>query len=356
MTVLKKYGVKIFFGISCLLLVAAVAFSAVSFARFVSRVNSGGGASAATIDCKVNVAGGENTFVNAPFMQAVSGNTTPVRMNNWADTEFSVENHGKYGLEYEYSFVFYVPTNFADKAMFQLLETGDAGSVVKASDMYKVSGSELVVTNATKDGIKFENEYETLISSGGKLEVDSTKVTDVGKKDAGLRTTFITTYPATMEGGLAGKLVCPVSFARDAVLDYRCITVNLRRDVGSDEYVLKEGDVHAFVLRTVLLDARDDIGSEENKDFDMAVYGELEPIITPESGYHVKWETSGGEKYLAAAEIKPLNDGETVEDDKKVTIDGEEYRITGEYLRVTPSACMGLGAPCMIAAVFTQTA
>ncbi|MCI9031930.1 MAG: hypothetical protein HFK09_05360 [Clostridia bacterium] len=357
MSFLKKYGAKIFFGLSCVLLAAAIAFSAMSFARYVSHVGSGGGASTATIDCKVNVSGGgENTFVNAPFMQSVSGNTVPVRMNNWAETEFSLENHGKYGLKYEYGFVFYVPNAFADKAMFQFLELGDGDAVVKASDMYKVSGAELEATTQTSDGLKFENEYDMLINDGGKLEVDSTKVTDAGARDAKLRTTFVTTYPQDMEGGLAGKLVCPVSFARAALLGYRCITVNLARTAEAEEHILKEGDVHRFVLRTVLLEARDDIASEENKNFDLAVYGELEPIIAVESGYHVKWEGEGDERHLVAAEMKPVENGETVEPDKKIIIDGKEYKITGTYERVTPSACMGLGAPCVIAAVFTQVA
>ena len=354
MSVFKKYGAKIFFGLSCLLLTAALAFSAVSFARFVSHVSSGGGAGTATIDCKVNVVGDgtENTFVNAPYLQSVSGNVVSVRMNNWAETTFSVENHGTFGLKYEYSFVFYVPTEFADKAMFQLLEKNEENAVVKASDMYRVSGSELAVTHSTSNGLEFENEYQTLISEGGKLEVDSTKVTDGGEREAKLRTTFVTTYPESMAGGLGGKLVCPVSFMRDKTLTYKAITVNLTR-TSTNRYILENGDKHKFVLRTVLLDARDDIASSENRDFDMSVYGSLEPISTPDSGYHVKWSGEGADKHLVAAEIEPLTEGESTT--KEVVEIGEKsYKVTGEYLEVTPSTCMGLGAPCRIAAVFTQ--
>lgn len=335
MKYLHKYGAKLFFGTACVLLIVALAFSGISFARYVSGANGGGAAGAASIDCSVNVVGGENTFVNAPYMQTVSGgNTQPVRMNNWADTKFSVENHGKHGLKYEYSFVFYMPAGFAENMMFQILKCDSNDVVTHASKLYSLTAEldAIEETTATEDGIVFENEYAELIALGGLLDLEGGSVRESGSESALVKTTFATSWAESGNGYIAGQLVSPVSFTTEQQLGYYRITVNLAR---SSRGVICDGDTHKFVLRTVLLASRN--SSDYNLVWDINNY-------VTESGDRIQPSFSGD------FELRWTADGTGLE-----AAEHNEDGSVGEFRKVNVGMCMGLGSPCKIAAVFTQT-
>ena len=58
---IKKHGAKIFFGISCFLLAISLAFSAYSYARYVSSDGGQTGAGTASVNCSVSINHGGGT-------------------------------------------------------------------------------------------------------------------------------------------------------------------------------------------------------------------------------------------------------------------------------------------------------
>ena len=374
MSFLRKYGAKLFFGISCVLLIASLAFSAVSFARYVSKVEHGGGAGTATIDCSVTAESSENTFVNAAYMQKVSssGTTQPVRMNNWADSDFEYRNTGEHGINYEYSFVFYMPKGFAENMMFQVLEL-DVKTVgetivktpIKASNLYKMSsaasGSAVrgieQVTQMSVDGTTepISNEYKTLIDKGGLLDLDCdvTTASAAGEPKDGTsyvvesdpKTTSVKTTFSTIDG-VTNQIICPVSFMREDTLEYFRFVVNMTV-TETKAHVLTSAAPHHFRLRTVLLNARDP--RDYNITFDSATFGYTEDDIEtkcvpiPEVGFDIRWKKSGGKvvfengKPVLEAAVKNANG------------------TVGDYVTVSIGSCMGLGSPCRVAAIFVQS-
>lgn len=121
---LRKHSAKIFFGVSCFLLALSLGFSAYSFAKYVSHVDlDSDGAVVAPIECGFTVDNnGLGSFINAPYMSQITENTQAVRMNSWAESIITLDNHGSHGFSYEYGFAFYLQKDFAESAMFQLLE------------------------------------------------------------------------------------------------------------------------------------------------------------------------------------------------------------------------------------------
>ncbi len=347
MEFVKKHISKFVFSFACLFLAAAIAFSAYSFAGYVSRVDKIENAGVATIDCKVVVGGDLGSFINAPYIQTVGDNTSPIRMNDWSNASVTVKNEGTHGLKYNYSFVFYMPEDFAKCAMFQLLELESEGSeeVSKASRIYRISDDGNGLTEADRtdisDGaIEIENAYQQYIDNGNELAVAADSHVEVGNPEV---TTIKRTYASYYLFGDSTNtkaFVCPVSFRETEELSYCRITVNIDSD--DSAYTLNCGDAHAYVFRLVPRKALEGGVSETWSVDKYWITGDdgtqtciSEPI--PESeDYEFRWvKEDGSTPVLQAHEINSADGG---------------------WFNVSVENNVGMTNPTRVSAVFTQSA
>lgn len=338
-----KRSAKVFFCFACVLLAISVLFFVYSYAAYVSDRKTENGSSVAKIACSIDIKNSKGSFINAPFLQKVPGDTRVIRMNDWSESTLTVKNNGKYGLKYSYSFVFYVPAPFADKVMFQMLEHYDPDEirddeparlqdVKKASALYcvDVEAGKLATVSAI-DGIDIENDYRDLLGGDRELHLDaasSTAVLQPGTHTATVEKTFGAQYAETKDSAIAGKFACPVTVTDTESFAYYRITVNLlltEQERGA--YILEEGKSKSFELRTVLLKAFDSdffagyTWSDEK-------YADQNPTTaTPD--YTVRWNAT------------------------KTMLEVSE-KAGGDYHAVRIDTCLGISMPCRVSAVFTQ--
>ncbi len=366
--VVKKHGAKIFFVIACFLFALSLAFSAYSYARFVTSagVNSGG-VDMLPIECEVTVnnGGGSPSFINAPFMQKISDNTKPVRMNSWAETTISLRNNGAPDkLKYECSIVLYFPEEFAASAMFQFLELGKPESgreeepvklvdAVKASELYKITPAlgesgvaELEKVVATSDGVVIENDYQSLIDENKLLKISPDSGAELQNE---IRSVPVSSTFATYnnENGITG-FVTPVSVRRNTRMRFYRITVNFAYDKDPNEYVISGGETKSFVLRLVLLESRtlnaewnvSELWKTETDASGETTY--IEPIKTPsvESDHECRWAVKDTGEY-------DFENGKPFLQIKKKTESAWKNVVVSE-------TCIGLISPVKISGVFTQ--
>ena len=353
------------------MLVLSLIFSSYSYARYVSRSDvESGGVGTAKIDCgfTVNGGGGNDSFINAPFMQKVTDNTQPVRMNSYSESVVTVSNYGKpSGLKYEFGFVFYLPKEFAEHAMFQLVElkTPESGreddaaerltDAKKASALLSLDPATLKLYNVvqTADGVKIENDYAELINSGGELGIDTDSPCAVLQDkiySVSITDTFAT-YRTDDNG--AEHFVAPVSVSVPAELQFYRITVNLSYTSDPYEYVLTGGASKSFLFRLVLREARDSAIFEntvwdpaflwETSENDDGTVSFIRPERLPdvENEYACRWATDGGGWEFDAS-------GKPVLEIKE--------NAAGEWYKVNARDCVGLTSPAKLAVVFTQRA
>lgn len=358
----KRHSGGIFFCVSCVLLLLSLMFSICSFASYVSGIDHGGDSSGvASIDCGFSVNKGKfDSFINAPFIQQVTDSTRPVRMNSWAESVISVDNKGKSGLKYEYSFVFYLPENFAKSSMMQLVElkdgnyvSGDISSASRASRIYRLddaTGTQLVETTATADGIEIENDFSSLVDGGEELRIDAARSSAIlldGLNFSTVKYTYAT-YAGSDSSDNVNMFVCPVAFETAADMRYCRITVNIARE-DSGRYVLEEGKTHHYLFRLVLRDTLrgDDLSADwaadgywEKDDITGAFTSPLQtPSIADE--YECRWAMESGAPVLG-------KDGNPM---LEINENG-----SGNWKRVSIKDCVGVTSPCKINMVFTQTA
>lgn len=370
--VFKKHGAKVFFGVACFLLVLSLCFSAYSYARYVSHVDANGGtAGTATIDCDFTVNNnGNGVFINAPFMQKVTENTQPVRMNSWAESMITVNNQGPVsGLQYEYSFVFYLPKGFAECAMFQLVELKNPegsrddetalrlAEAKKASELYRMDPASLslVTVTHTDAGVPIANDYRELIDAGMELGIDtvgSSAVLQENPVSALMTGTFATYYKDETQ---AEHFVTPIAITDSTDFQFYRITVNLSLTENPAEYVLRGGDAHSFLFRLVLREARDTSLFEntlwnpavmwetsENADGSLTYIRPLEAKMpTVDEGYECRWATDGEGNYLFDE-----TSGEPLLQIAE--------KATGAWQTVSVRSCVGFTSPSRVAIVFTQ--
>lgn len=358
----KRHSGGIFFCVSCVLLLLSLMFSICSFASYVSGIDHGGDSSGvASIDCGFSVNKGKfDSFINAPFIQQVTDSTRPVRMNSWAESVISVDNKGKSGLKYEYSFVFYLPENFAKSSMMQLVElkdgnyvSGDISSASRASRIYRLddaTGTQLVETTATADGIEIENDFSSLVDGGEELRIDAARSSAIlldGLNFSTVKYTYAT-YAGLDSSDNVNMFVCPVAFETAADMRYCRITVNIARE-DSGRYVLEEGKAHHYLFRLVL---RDTLGGDDlSADWAADGYWEKDditgaytsPLQTPSIAdeYECRWAMESGAPVLG-------KDGNPM---LEINENG-----SGNWKRVSIKDCVGVTSPCKINMVFTQTA
>lgn len=354
-----RRGAKIFLALACFLLAVSLAFSAYSFAGYVSRVDSDGNqAGIATIECGFSVSGELEPFIDSPYIiQQTGENTRPVRMNAWSESLITVDNHGKYGLDYRYSFVFYMPKSFGDCAMFQMLELKapvrlpDGGEtpvrhadVVKASRIYRIAenGTDIAETTTTDtaDGaVEIENEYQDFIDGGNELMLGGSFASLMSQKQtASLDRTYATYYA---DGSASTQIfVCPVTLNEKTELDYYRVTINLSS--ADSSYILREGEVHSYMLRVVPRKAlnKSDIGdwsidSYWEKD-DSGAY--VKPLSQPVAGseaYVFRWDNSAAVP--------------------KLQVRGVTQTAESDWRDIEVKNCVGTTSPCRVAMVFSQT-
>ncbi len=361
---LHKHGVALFFAVACFLLAVSLGFSVYSFARFVSAENPRDTQSGvAGIQCEYDVNNGTyDSFINAPFILQLPGTTRPVQMNPWAESVIRLRNGGTAGLAYEYGFVFYMPQKFAEKIMFQMAELQDGDftaestdAVVRASDIFRLNDARtgIVKTETTSDGQTIPNDYADLIASGGFLRVDTEKSSVVLQEKAE-RTAFRRTYGTyeTVSGDdESSRFVCPLTFTDTDDLMYYRITVNITRE--ADRYILHDNDTHYFLFRLVLRDSLSDVDTE----------GEGQPaddIFAATWNVDDYWKRDADGNYIQALQIpEPSGDYECrwlLAEDKKVPPRLQlALRGTDVWQTVSVRNCVGIGSPCRIHIVFTQT-
>ena len=363
MELTDKRGAKLFFALACLLLIMSLAFSAYSFANYVSRVDSDGNQSGvATVDCGVAVSGKLEPFIDSPYIIKQPGdNTRPVQMNTWSETTITIDNHGNHGLDYRYSFVFYMPKDFGESAMFQLLELeapvrlptegetpANRQDVVKASRIYRIAenGTDVTETTATDaaDGAaEIKNEYQSYIDGGNELLLGGSYATVMNKKQAASVTRTYATYYADT-GVEAQIFVCPVNFDESIYMDYYRVTLNLSSPDSS--YILREGEVHSYVLRVV---PRKALSKVDIGEWTVDTYWEkdesgayIKPISLPvpeSDAYVFRWSPATGPTATAP----------------KLQVRGAAQTSESDWRDVTVKNCVGTTNPCRVAAVFTQT-
>ena len=362
MKLLQKNGTKAFFCIACLLLAISFAFSAYSYAAYVSRADGNDTSSGvATIDCEVTVNnGGYGSFINAPIFQQVTDSTRPVQMNSWAETVIKLSNKGSYGLRYEYGFVFYMPKSFADNAMFQFAElaggeyvSGDSDSVLRASKMYSISADtaeygSIVETDKTVDGITIQNDYKELIEAGDELVMDiahSSAVIQDGAKKGNVKHTYAT-YTSIGGSATDNMFVCPVTFDDDLDMSFYRITFNVARD--GERYVLDENESHYFLFRLVLRSSLDsgefstvwNVDDYWNKDASgNYTTAKQTPVVTDD--FVCRWAESGGAPMLGS--------------DGKPQLQIAAADAADVWQNVSVRNCIGVTSPCGIGMVFSQT-
>ena len=342
-----KRSAKVFFGFSCLLLAISITFFVYSYAAYVSERKTAADSSVAKIECSIDVDRRKGSFINAPFLQQVQGDTRVIRMNDWSESTLTVRNNGRYGLKYSYSFVFYLPTPFVDRVMFQMLEHYDPTDVredepvrlqdaKKASALYCVdiaTGALAKVTSIADGGkeLIIENDYAELLDTERELKIDtatSTAVLQAGTQAAAVEKTFGAQYLESKDGVIAGKFACPVTVTDTESFAYYRVTVNLLLDADSkNEYILEEGKSKSFELRTVLLHA-------------------LDPQIF--AGY--KWSN---EKYADQTPQTPTDDFKVRWNAEKTALEIAE-KADDNYHAVEIGTCLGVSMPCRVSAVFTQ--
>lgn len=358
MDALYKKGSKILFIVACVIFALSLAFSGYSYATYVSGVDSSGNSSGvATIACTYSVDnGGQGSFVNAPYIFKITDTTQPVRLNHWAESVITVRNNGKAGLNYEYSFVFYMPTGFAQAAMFQFAELtdgnyvyGDRNKIVKASKMYRIAetpdgGSVMTVeeTAETSGGIAIENEFQDIIDKGGLLGID--EVTSYAVEQEKQQTGTVRHTYATYSGvGSQETFVGSVTFADEITYGQTRVTFNIKRSA-ENRYVLKNGDAHSFLFRLVLRDELNDgeFSSVWNADnyWEKDEHGNYtEAKQTPTATEDFKYRWIKGDTPTAVPRLQYAN-----------AVGGDNWET------VTVKDCIGITSPCKINMVFTQTA
>ena len=359
---MHKHGATLFFIAACFLLAISLGFSVYSFARFVSVENPAGTHSGvAGIECEYDVnRGSSDSFINAPFILQMPGSTRPAQMNEWAESVIRVHNSGTSGLKYEYGFVFYMPQQFAENVMFQLAElkdgnytAGTTDTIERAGDIFCIDDAKtgIAKTEATADGQPIPNDYEDLIAAGKYLHVDTAKSSAVLQEKTE-HTAFKRMYgayePGTSESE-TGRFFCPISFTDSAELRYYRITVNIARD--ADRYVLHDDETHYFLFRLVLRDPMGESSSGESDANDLFAsvwnvddywerdaagnYTQALQTPVPSGNYDCRWLQNADPKIAPAVQLAPKG--------------------TDVWQTVAVRTCMGVGSPCKINVVFTQT-
>lgn len=407
--------------VACILLAASLAFTGYSFARFVSRVDSDNNAAgAAPIDCRLTIGDGGDSdtgsFINAPFVQQ-TGDSRPIRMNNWEETRLTVHNDSRAGLKYSYSLVFYLPAPFADKAMFQLLQHYDEGekrdeesrllSVKKASRLYGIRLNEDKQTGTLQEitqivdpntkpptTINLENDYIDLAGMSAqpatanheavparvgknelKIDTTSSSVTLMpGTQTTDVQLTFTTQYTNTVYVDKDGNVVPPADtttpkFGTDSVAGkmagafavpdttsfaYYRVTVNF--DVAG-MIVYKEDGTVANPDEYILAPGK-------SKSFELRMV--LKSAVDSTEYNKFTWLQPDGnisEQYTKIEILTPTSSEYAFRwrDETKTGVqvaiykkDADGNSTLGSYYDVTVGACAGLTMPCRAAAVFTQ--
>lgn len=374
----NKLVAKILLGVTCLLIIAVLAFSAYSFARYVSQVEGGGNAGVAFVDCKVNVSGSGCSFIDAPFIQQVGQNTQPIRMNSWSESTVSLSNEGKHRLSYRYSFVFYVPQDFALSCMFQLLELKNNSrapeddtpsrltDVERASRIYRLQNPDEdagVTAEQTSFGIveathtarisdsvepiAITNDYQSVIDANRELKF----VDCVAQQSSARESSIKRTYAAykSYEGNEDVRIyLSPVTFDEAETLAMYKITLNLQtEDLANDEYanadhVLDDGETHNYVLRLVPRKALGNGVAEKD-----------------ENGKTVEWNASKYFKDDVCLSPNPLSGSESY---SYAWLNGTPKLVAYEKsdtdkinpIDVIVGECVGMTVPVRVSAVFIQ--
>ncbi len=366
---LKKHFYKIVLGISCVLLALSIAFAAYSFAKYVSSAGTGSnGADVAPVDCSLTVnGGGNNAFINAPFMQKVSDKAEAVQMNQFAESVLTVKNFGKkLGLKYEYGFVFYMPEELFDNAMFQLVRLGNSNatetrgavsptvisSAEYASLIYKAYpvGGGYEIRQATLEGVdEIPDDYAYLSGNGKELVLDS-HAEYYGNVEGDLTCTYTTFYTerhGTDEDGTAVEvqnMMCPIEVKKKKSFRYCKLTVNLPVE---EEYVLDEGEEMNFLFRIVLNTAMDpSLFSEkvwnaaDYYDAEQSVLYDYDNAPVTAEGFKCRWRKGEGDS-APVLEAARAQSGTGFEN--------------WDWREVEVRECIGFSAPVRVNAVFTQT-
>ncbi len=335
---LRKTCFNILLCCACALVIVAVVLASFSFAGYVTSTKTGDkNADVIGINCnfRVDGAGGSgSTFINAPFLQSVSDNAQAVQMNTYNECVITVYN-SSHSLNYNYSFVMYIPKRFATRMMFQYVELSAASSratALTASRLYQIQGDEsaLTVGEAVIYGndhqqIDIPNDYQNLISSGKELSLIMNA--EVYGKADGIANRSFTTY-RTVDG--VEKLLCPVSLKCSETLDYYKLTVSLPN---TENYVLGRGKEKSFLFRcvpTAILDSAEFTSNTWADTVENILEGEY-PAVPDEYAFEINRASWDASRTL-------------------------EVRKTDEesWTRVTPKNCIGISSPSRINVVFSQ--
>ena len=291
-------------------------------------------------------------------------------MNSWAETIINVNNNEPHnGLRYAVDFVFYFPQEFAECAMFQLVELKDPESsrdeeditarlaeAKRASRIYKIDPdaqklAEVTKTDGTETvkGVEIENDYAELINSGAELTIDDTSsvVLQPEEHEFNVKSTFATYYK---DNNAVERFLTPVSVTAKKNMRFYRITVNISaQDQGV--YVLDGGKSKSFILRLVLRRARNqEVFTSEKFDYDLLwnttkdesgniTYVSPKGLPEIDKDFVCRWAMNEKNEYI-------------IENGKPVLQIAE--KTEQNYHSVTLPICLGLSSPTKISAVFTQ--
>lgn len=354
MQFIRKNLYRIVFAIVSVMLLISIVTSAVSLASYITgRTVNEDNVGVAPISCSFTVSNSQDgKFINAPFMQSIiSGQTKPVQMNTVIESEINVVNSGSYGNSYQYSFVFYMPKEFAESVMFQLVRVDNSRatrSASAASEFYQIdtANGKLLKKAILADTDKIPNDYQSVIDDGKELILNGYAVEEATPRTVTREYTYTTyyhdTYTVAEDEGVAEQsevklLLCPIVAKEEQAVTYYRVTVTL--PAGSD-YVLNEeaGSIkigHTYLFRCVPRAAMD--RNVYSKVWNAAADKEAGKLPEVPEGYKCRW-ASGTDAVLEIAEIPTDGSAE----------------IWRQILPTTEEDCIGLTNPTKINVVFTQ--
>lgn len=344
MQFLRKHLHKIAFAIAGLLLIISIVASAVSLASYITgRTAKNDNVNVAPISCSFTVdKSGLGTFINAAFMQSiVPGQTEPVQMNTFSESEITVKNSGNYGNNYRFSFIFYIPEDFATKMMFQLVKLDNSRATVTASSaskLYQINDNYSVSEASLADVKEIPNEYQDLIDGGNELVLTSYATRDATQREVVRKITYTTYYNEEVdfseEGGAqelvqVTRLMCPVTVESKEKINYCRLTVSLPMDEA--EFILKENTSQTFLFRCV---PRETLSSTVyDREFDAAALKGAGTVPSVPDGYNCRWKAGVSEPVL------------------EITDESGKWR---QINAITKTDCIGITNPTKVNVVFTQ--
>ena len=313
----KSRLAKISIVLFCLLTFVLVGMAGISFAMYVSSVQTPGNAGVMEINCKYTVENSDLAFVNTPYQDGDSPVTG--KGNTYSNTVIEVTNFGvNTGMSYQYAFVFYLPTLFANNSIFQLVQL-DGNTAVSATPLYSFIGEDGRLNPTVQPDVS--NDYDGLVNSEGGLLNVSFNCSKVSVAATYSRT--FKTYQYANEPH--GKVLCPITIKKTETVEYCRLVFNL----DASKYFLGDGDSARFLLRVAPIKELNDelISSAWNPDDYIK-----DTLTTTSKGFTVKFNQSG-------------NIDITYTDD-----DGTQVVYPNVYV----GSCTGITFPSRMNVLFTQ--